>query len=241
MTDLRRYPDVPSVAAAAGELFIAQAKAAIAERGIFHGVLSGGSTPRAVHAWLAERAEDVDWAHVHLWFGDERTVPADHAGSNVGMAYETLIDRLPGARPHVHPMRGDLPPSEAADHYEAELRAVFGDEMPRFDLVFLGLGDDAHTASLFPHTQALSEASRWAVANFVPKLDTWRITLTVPVINRARTVAFLVTGAGKAQALHSVLHGEHDPDRYPAQLIRPDGGMVWLVDVAAAGETDASA
>lgn len=238
MTDLRRYPDAPSVAAAAGELFIAQAKTAIAERGVFHAVLSGGSTPKAVHAWLAERASAVDWGHVHLWFGDERSVPADHPDSNVGMAHETLIDRLPGVRPHVHPMRGDLPPAEAADHYETELRAVFGDELPRFDLVFLGLGDDAHTASLFPQTAALSEASRWAAANFVPKLDTWRITLTVPVINRARTVAFLVTGEGKAAALRSVLHGDRQPDRYPAQLIRPDGGLLWLVDSAAAGGLD---
>lgn len=235
MTDLRRYPDAPSVAAAAGELFIAQAKTAIAERGVFHAVLSGGSTPRAVHAWLAERASEVDWAHVHLWFGDERSVPADHPDSNVGMAHETLIDRLPRAQPQVHPMRGDLPPSEAADHYEAELRAVFGNDVPRFDLVFLGLGDDAHTASLFPHTQALTESSRWVVGNFVPKLDTWRITLTVPVFNRARTVVFLVTGEGKAAALRSVLHGEREPDRYPAQLIRPDGGLLWLIDDAAAG------
>lgn len=238
MTDLRRYPDAASVAAAAGELFIAQAKTAITEHGVFHAVLSGGSTPKAVHAWLAERASAVDWAHVHLWFGDERSVPADHPDSNVGMAHETLIDRLPGARPHVHPMRGDLPPAKAADHYETELRAVFGNELPRFDLVFLGLGDDAHTASLFPQTAALSVASRWVAANFVPKLDTWRITLTVPVINRARTVAFLVTGEGKAAALRSVLHGDRQPDHYPAQLIRPDGGLLWLVDSAAAGGLD---
>lgn len=233
--DIQRYPTSLALAAAAGELFVELAHEAIAERGVFHAALSGGSTPRAIHAWLAEHAYELDWSQVHLWFGDERCVPADHPDSNYKMARETLLDALDIPIDNIHPMRGEFNPPQAADIYESDLRSTFPEELPRFDFIFLGLGDDGHTASLFPHTKALHETERWVTANHVIKLGVWRLTLTAPVINHARVITFLVVGANKADALHAILHGDYQPDDYPAQMIHPTAGrLVWLVDEAAA-------
>jgi 6-phosphogluconolactonase len=235
--DIQRYPNPSALAAAAGELFVELAHEAIAERGIFHTVLAGGSTPRAIHTWLKEHAYELNWAKVHLWFGDERCVPPNHPDSNYKMAQETLLDALDIPSENIHRMRGDFKPTEAADIYENDLRSAFPDELPRFDLIFLGLGDDGHTASLFPHTQALHESERWVVANHVAKLGAWRLTLTAPVLNHARVIAFLVVGENKANALRTVLHGEYQPDDFPAQMIHPTAGReVWLVDEKAAAQ-----
>ena len=197
-------------------------------------VLAGGSTPKAAYEILArDYAEAIDWGRVHAFFGDERTVPPDHEDSNYRMAREALLDHVPVGG--VHRIRGELPPDEAAASYEGELRAFFeGEDPPRFDLILLGLGEDGHTASLFPETSALEVTDRLVVANPVLKLDTTRITLTAPVLNAAHDVSFLVAGGGKAEALKEVIEGDADPRAYPAKLVGPPGGLTWMVDRAAA-------
>jgi 6-phosphogluconolactonase len=223
------------LAQAAARDFATKAEAAIGERGRFAVALAGGSTPEATYEVLAnDYAGALDWSKVHVFFGDERTVPPNHEDSNYRMAHETLLSRVPVGS--VHRMRGELPPAEAAAAYEEELRGFFGtsDEPPSLDLILLGIGEDGHTASLFPETSALEVQDRWVVANPVLKLETTRLTLTVPVINAARAVNFLVAGEGKAGALKEILEGEADPREYPAKLIRPEGGPVWMVDRAAA-------
>jgi 6-phosphogluconolactonase len=223
------------LAQAAARDFATKAEAAIGERGRFAVALAGGSTPEATYEVLAnDYAGALDWSKVHVFFGDERTVPPNHEDSNYRMAHETLLSRVPVGS--VHRMRGELPPAEAAAAYEEELRGFFGtsDEPPSLDLILLGIGEDGHTASLFPETSALEVQDRWVVANPVLKLETTRLTLTVPVINSARSVNFLVAGESKAEALKQILKGDADPRQHPAKLVRPAGGPVWMVDQAAA-------
>jgi 6-phosphogluconolactonase len=219
--------------AAAGE-FAARAAEAIEERGRFTVALAGGSTPKATYDILArDYAGRIDWSKVHVFFGDERAVPPDDDDSNYKMAREALLDHVPVGS--VHRMQGELPPDEAAEAYEEELRGFFGpEELPRFDLILLGIGGDAHTASLFPETSALEVHDRLVVANPVLKLETTRITLTVPVINAAHAVYFLVAGEGKADALVHILGGDADPRAYPASLIQPQEGPTWMLDQPAA-------
>ena len=226
--------DTPEqLAEAAARVFVEEAARAIAERGRFAVALAGGSTPEATYEVLArDHGGDVDWPNVHVFFGDERTVPPDHEDSNYRMAREAILDLVPVGS--VHRMRGELPPDEAAASYEGDLAGFFGEMPPALDLVMLGIGGDGHTASLFPQTPALGATDRLAVANPVPKLDTIRLTLTVPVLNAARKVLFLVAGEGKAEAIHEILEGDADPSRYPAKLVRPPGGPIWMVDRAAA-------
>ena len=222
------------LAQAAARAFAEKAERALAERGRFAVALAGGSTPKTTYGILARDYSDaVDWPGVHVFFGDERTVPPDHEDSNYRMAKEALLDHVPVGS--VHPMRGELVPEEAAASYEMELRDFFGEEPPTLDLVMLGIGGDGHTASLFPETGALDVTDRLAVANPVPKLETTRLTLTVPVLNAARDVFFLVAGEDKAEALKEILEGDADPRAYPAGLVQPKGGPTWMVDRAAAG------
>ena len=226
--------DTPKdLARAAAHAFVEDAREAIAERGRFVVALAGGSTPKATYEILArDHAPAVDWPNVHVFFGDERTVPPDHEDSNYRMAREALLDHVPAGS--VHPMRGELPPGEAAASYEEELREFFGKEPVVLDLVMLGIGGDGHTASLFPETSALDATDRLVVANPVLKLDTTRLTLTAPALNAARKVVFLVAGEGKAEALGEILDGDPDPRAYPATLVRPQDGPTWMVDRAAA-------
>ena len=224
------------LAEAAARDFAAKAEAAIAERGSFTVALAGGSTPKATYEILArDYAGELDWSKVHVFFGDERTVLPDHEDSNYLMAQRTLLSHVPVGS--VHRMRGELPPAEAAAAYEQELQEFFGpDSVPAFDLILLGIGEDGHTASLFPETSALDVTDRWVVANPVLKLETTRLTLTIPVINAAKAVTFLVAGEGKAEALKQILEGDADPRAYPAKLIRPEcGDLTWVVERAAAG------
>jgi 6-phosphogluconolactonase len=240
--DVRRYPDPPAVARAAADLVAEAAEKAIARNGKFSLVLSGGSTPKLLQQILADPAQGyrsrIEWPKVEVYFGDERVVPPDHADSNYKMAHETLLSRVPIPPPNVHRIRGEINPEEAAIEYGRMLKARFG-ETGGPDLTLLGMGDDGHTASLFPYTPALDETRHRAVAQFVEKSTTgpsWRITMTAPLINRSDTVAALVTGAGKAGRLNEVLYGPRDPKRLPIQLIAPaPGRLVWLVDQAAAG------
>jgi 6-phosphogluconolactonase len=230
------YESSEELAEAAAQEFAARAGEAIDQRGRFAVVLAGGSTPKATYEILAsDYADRIDWSNVHFFFGDERSVPPDHEDSNYRMAREALLDHVPAGS--VHRMQGELPPDEAAEAYEQELRDFFGsEELPRFDLILLGTGGDGHTASLFPETAALEVHDRWVVANPVLKLETTRITLTVPVINAARAVYFLVAGEGKAGPVAEILEGTPDPRQYPATLIQPQGGPEWMLDRPAASE-----
>ena len=232
--NVETYDSPQELAEAAARAFVEGAASAIAERGRFAVALAGGSTPKATYEVLArDHSGDVDWPNVHVFFGDERIVPPDHEDSNYRMAREALLDHVPVGS--VHRMRGELPPDEAAASYEAELEEFFEQTPPVLDLVMLGIGEDGHTASLFPGTAALGVTDRLAVANPVPKLDTTRLTLTGPALNAAREVRFLISGAGKAEALAEILEGDSGPREYPAKLVRPPGGPIWMVDYAAAG------
>jgi len=234
---------------ASAAAFVAAARAAIGARGRFVTALSGGSTPRALFALLAtERfASSLDWGRVHVCWGDERAVPPDAAASNYRMAREALLDHVPIPASQVHRIRGEDAPMAAAAAYERTLRTLFatpaGPPRPvagaRFDLVLLGMGDNGHTASLFPGLHAVREAERWVVADYVAEVGMWRITLTPIVLNAAADVVFLVSGADKAAMLHRVLDGPVDPDALPAQVVAPyHGRLQWLVDADAAASLE---
>jgi 6-phosphogluconolactonase len=235
--------DPAALAQEAAKRFAQTAEAAVAGGGRFTVALAGGSTPRALYGLLAEEPyrSRVPWRQVHLFWGDERAVPPDHPDSNFGMAWSTLLGRVPVPPAQVHRMEGErVDPDAAAADYEAALARTFavpaGGDPPSLDLVLLGLGADGHTASLFPHTEAVREARRWVVRNRVPRLGADRLTMTAPLLNRAAAVLFIVAGPDKAAALQRVLAPPPDPERFPAQLIRPAAGRVtWLADRAAAG------
>jgi 6-phosphogluconolactonase len=247
---VRRFADLDALSRAAADELAEIARGAAAERGVCHIALSGGSTPRRLFQLIARRgAAALPWRQLALWWGDERTVPPDHADSNYRMAREALIDPAAAfglGASQVHRIAAELAdPAAAAAAYERELVAALG-APPRFDLVLLGMGPDGHTASLFPHSPALGETARWVVANPVTSPlvhgTTTRITLTAPAINAARRVRFLVGGADKAASLAQVLTGPRDPTRYPSQLVAPESGdLVWLVDEAAASGLPAPA
>lgn len=199
--------------------------------------LSGGSTPRGMHEMLAA-LPGIDWSLVQVLWGDERTVPPDDEQSNYGMARDTLLSRVGIPETNIHRMRGESEPHEAAAEYEAVLRTIFGDlpagQFPRLDIDILGIGTDGHTASLFPGTAALDERQRWVVANWVPQHDTWRISLTYPVLNAAHLTLFLATGAEKADALYRIFAPDL-ADRPPSWGIQPaDGRLIFVLDTAAA-------
>lgn len=249
--DVRFEPDVElAVCETAGRTIenaarriVEGAGAAIAARGRFLLALSGGSTPRPLYETLAAPSwrSQIDWPRVHLLWSDERAVPPDHAESNYRMACEALIDHVPIPATHLHRMHGEENPATAAAAYERTVRTLVGetnraDGEPAFtlDLVLLGLGDDGHTASIFPHRPAGRETTRWVVDDEAPSGQR-RLTFTPALINTARAVLFLVIGGGKAAVLDAVQNGPHDPDTLPAQRIAPrHGRLIWLVDAAAA-------
>ncbi len=241
MTRFTVLPNADAVAYETADRFVASARDAIEQRGIFRVALSGGGTPKRVYPLLLDpaRVGDVDWSRVEFFWGDERAVPPDHPESNFGVAYGMLISQLPGVRPdRIHRMPAEAADIEAAAlSYESELRLAFdarGDDPPAFDLVWLGMGPDGHTASLFPGSSALDERERWVVANWAPAQEAWRMTLTFGVLNAGRDVLFVVTGADKADALREVRSGGSE---LPAA--RVDGSQVeWIVDAAATGGED---
>jgi len=247
MTELDRgefmiLPDSAALASEAARRFVALAQAAVADHGRFTVALSGGSTPRALHACLARPplSESVDWANVHVFWGDERMVPLDDIESSYRMARETLLAHVPISAANIYPVPtiGGTPEA-AASAYEETITAVFGTDSPRFDLILLGIGPDGHTASLFPGQPEVvrpSNALVVAVHN-APKPPPTRITCTYKLINAAANVLFLVAGADKAAVLREVLRGPADLARLPAQGVRPErGALVWLADAAAAKE-----
>ena len=215
---------------------------AICTHGEFTLCLTGGATPASTYELLATRFRlSVDWKEVQFFWGDERCVPPDDPASNFGMANRTILSKLALRPEQVHRMRGEDDPAQAAQDYEGELRASFRLEQPgdfqSFNLVLLGLGENAHVASLFPHHSALHEETRLAVAVDVEAVPRRRISLTVPVINSAERVMFLVSGEKKAAAVKNILQGPQDPEEYPGQLVKPHSGeIVWLIDQAAASE-----
>jgi 6-phosphogluconolactonase len=237
MTELRSFPNMDSLADGAAEHLITLAASAIAEHGRFSIALSGGSTPKTLYERLATPpyAQRIDWSKTHVFWGDERCVPPDHVDSCYRMAREALLDHVPLPPENIYRIEGEGPPQEAASGYERILHTYFGDNTPRFDLILLGMGDDGHTASLFPGTTALHEEKRWVIENYVEAKQMWRVTLTKTAINAAANVMFLVAGAGKAERLRDVLQGGYDPYRLPSQMVKPEAGsLMWFVDQDAA-------
>lgn len=245
--EIRRQTTPQDLFQAAAEEVVRAATEAVAQRGRFAIALSGGSTPKSLYTLLASNAvAGLPWARMFFFWGDERHVPPTDADSNYRMADEALLSKVPIPAANIFRVPAENPDAAAAaESYEQTIRKFFtleAGEVPRFDLILLGLGPDGHTASLFPETAALQEKSRLVVANQVDKLKTIRITLTLPVLNAARCVAFLVSGTDKAAVLHEVLEGSGPGEKYPSKLVRPsDGELIWFVDRAAASELKTAA
>lgn len=238
---LQTFADPDSLAQAAALRFVQLSAAAISAQGRFTVALSGGSTPKRLYQLLAtsEWRDQVSWGKVLLFWGDERHVPPDHPDSNYRMVQESLIDRVPIPATNVHRIKTENPdPAQAASKYEQKLRLFFelsNNELPRFDVVFLGMGANGHTASIFPGTNVIFEQTHLVVSSWIEELKSDRITLTPPAINNAAEIVFFVTGAEKAATLNAVLEGQYQPDRLPVQIIRPtQGNVVWMIDQAAA-------
>ena len=231
---------------AAAEDVVHTANDAVGQRGCFTIALSGGSTPKSLYNLLATNARtSLPWDRVFFFWGDERHVPLTDPESNYRMTEETLLSKIPVAATNVFRIPGENPnAAAAAEAYEQTVQKFFGlqpGQFPSFDLILLGMGPDGHTASLFPGSAALREKSRLVVANWVEKFRTSRITFTLPVLNAARRVAFLVSGTEKAAALHAVLQSDAPGEQYPSKLVRPgDGSVIWFVDRAAASELSTS-
>jgi 6-phosphogluconolactonase len=242
---LETFSDPATLAQAAAEFLVRLGREATAGQGAFTLALSGGSTPRATFETLAREplSDQLDWSRLTIFWSDERAVPPDDPESNYGMARRALLDRVPLPPGGAHRMPADRADLDvAAEEYEREIRREVpagADGIPRFDLIMLGMGDDGHTASLFPQTAALDERERLVVANYVPKLGAHRLTFTPALINAAANVLFLVAGAEKAETLHAVLQGPHEPQRHPSQLVAPSQGtLYWYVDRAAASRLE---
>lgn len=237
---IKVLPDPDSVAREAAERIAGLASECIAAAGSFTIALCGGSTPKALYRLLAADPykSRIQWPRVEVLFGDERCVPPDHPDSNFKMAYDVLLSKVPIPAEKVHRMRGEIDPQAAAKEYGQMLKERFGEDGGP-DMILLGMGEDGHTASLFPGTDAVKETTHRVVANFAEHSTTgrsWRITMTAPFINRAGNVMVAVVGAAKAERLRQVLEGPHEPEKLPIQLIQPvSGRMTWLLDVAAAG------
>jgi 6-phosphogluconolactonase len=238
-SDVRVCADLDELSLGAAEAAVRAIDEAVRARGRCALVLSGGSTPRPLYGLLASRFRDaIPWARVHVFWADERYVPADHPDSNVRMAKDALLNHVPCPAEQIHPMPTRFPdPADAARDYEESLRRSFAGEGAGADLVVLGLGSDGHTASLFPRSPALRERTRLVVATRAPAGPRWRLTLTLPALNRAAHVCFLVAGSAKAEALRQTLRPDADANSWPASGVRPERGTpIWWVDREAWGD-----
>jgi 6-phosphogluconolactonase len=245
MQNLRVVSDPPALADTAANEFLRIGADAIHTRGRFDAALSGGSTPRATYeriadTWRQAPGGPLDWARVHLFWGDERHVPPDDPQNNYRMANDAMIEHVPIPPENVYPVPSAIPDArEAASRYEARIMEALRlgpDDVPRFDLILLGMGPDGHVASIFPGTEALEEERRLVAGNWVATHDVWRITMTLPVLNAAANVIVLVAGREKAPALRRVARGPHTPPLLPAERLHPKSGtLLWLADREAAG------
>jgi 6-phosphogluconolactonase len=231
------YPDLPTLSRKAVDYFIQIGTQSIAQKGNFLTAISGGSTPKELYTLLAtsEYASKIDWSKTFIFFVDERCVLPTHPDSNYGMVKEILFSKVPIPSKNIDRISGEAPGRKGiAQLYEQDLRDIFETRDPahqHLDLVLLGMGEDGHTASLFPHSPALKEHNRWVTENYSERLKSWRITMTPKVINDAENIIFLVSGESKAQTLQKVLKGSQNTDEYPAQLIQPThGNLLWLLD-----------
>jgi 6-phosphogluconolactonase len=233
---IRVFNDHEALSQAAAELFTIQSRQAGLICGRFSVALSGGQTPHRMYEILSAEPyrRRIHWNEVHIFWSDERCVPADDPRSNATMARQVLLSKVPIPPENIHPMMCDQSPQQAARLYENELKTFFSTQNPNFHLVLLGLGENGHTASLFPHTPVLNQTEKWVSEVYVKELDMYRLTFTAQFINQASQVVFLVSGAEKAGVLEEVLEGSYQPHNLPAQLIRPNGNHpTWLVDRAA--------
>ena len=242
--EIKVVADANELSRAGAAEFERAVRNAVQARGKFTVSLSGGSTPRGLYSRLAQAGRALPWNEIYLFWGDERHVPPDDKDSNYRMVRETLLSQAPIPADHVFRMRAEeRDAARVAEEYEHTLRQFFGlkaGELPRFDLMLLGLGPDGHTASLFPGSKALNERSRLVVANWVEKFGHYRLTFTAPVINNAEEIIFLVSGEEKSAALQSVLYGDASAQQFPAKLIQPvNGRLLWLVDRTAMPGKDA--
>ena len=244
MAKIKIYPDASQLAAGVAEQFASLARESVEDHESFLVALSGGTTPRDAYSLLASEplASRVDWSKAQLFWGDERCVPPGSPDSNYGLAKRMLLDKVSIPAGNVHRIRGELPPDQAAEEYQKELRTIAAGRnsrdtgaVLRFDLILLGMGEDGHTASLFPGTPALKEQDRWVVAQYVGKLAAWRVSFTPLLINAAANITIMVSGEGKAERLKQALEEPVHPEHLPVQAIRPASGrLLWMADAAAA-------
>lgn len=231
------FDDTTELLSELAAFFVKSAREAIATHGAFNVALSGGSSPKKLYELLAseEFRQQVSWGKVYFFFGDERYVPADDPESNALMAKKAILAPINIPDAQVYPVNTTLAPQQAAEEYAQRINTHFNENTAKFDLILLGLGDDAHTASLFPGTPVLQEQSAGVKAVFLESKQVYRITMTAPLINQAKAIAFLVYGAAKAGAVQQVLEGEQNITKYPAQLVQPQQGHAhWFLDEEAA-------
>jgi 6-phosphogluconolactonase len=247
--EVQILPDGGAIAHRAAEKIVEAAAAAVKERGVFTISLAGGSTPKALYSLLATDAtlrSQMPWDKTQIFFGDERHVPPDDADSNFRMANESMLSKVPLKPEQVNRIKAEYKDAEqSAREYEQLLRSYFKlspGQLPRFDVLLLGMGDEGHTLSLFPGTKALHDNGRLVMSNWIGKLFTERITITAPVANNSALAVFMITKADKALALKGVLEGPYEPEQLPSQLIQPmNGKALWLVDTAAASQLSTAA
>ncbi|HVZ55941.1 MAG TPA: 6-phosphogluconolactonase [Chitinophagaceae bacterium] len=235
------YKDLDALSEAVAEWITELITETLKRKDHFSLALSGGSTPKSLYQLLAgERFRHrIAWEKIHFFWGDERYVPFEDDRNNARMAFRALLDHVPVVKEQVHIMQTDVEPQIAAADYEQLLRRFFAGKKYTFDLILLGLGDNAHTLSLFPGRPIIHEKTAWVQSFYLDQEHQFRISLTVTPVNNARKVAFLVSGGSKAAALFHVLYGEHDPDLYPAQVIQPyNEALYWFVDEAAASDIE---
>ena len=233
MNQVQIFQDVRSLASAAAEQFIRLADQSIRNWGRFSVALSGGNTPKVLYRVLVtpENQARLDWDHIHLFWGDERHVPHNHPDSNYRMVKEILLNQIDIPEGNIHSVPTEIDVHQAAFQYEASMREFFSGDWPRFDLIFLGMGEDGHTASLFPNSAGLEDKTHWFIANYAPKRGAWRLTLTTHAINAARNILVMVSGKSKAKMFEEVITGSEEIKEKPIHLITPkDGKMVWFVD-----------
>jgi 6-phosphogluconolactonase len=238
---IRIFSDYESLSFAAVDIIVEQSQKAVNNKGFFNLVLSGGQTPRRTYGLLSQDAvcNRIPWSKVNIFWSDERCVPQDDPRSNEHMAREAFIDHVPILPDHIHPIRCTQSPKKSAEEYELLLRSFLTEDSASFDVVLLGMGEDGHTASLFPESETLDEMKRWVLEVHSHHEDFSRVTLALPIINRAQLVVFLVTGEAKAHTLYKVLNNPLDSGQLPAQLVQPSNGqLIWLVDKEAGRELE---